>query len=117
MPVRDSSFQGCWAGGSGLLCDPSFTDSYPGPLTFGFFEQLFGELDRLDHLGPREAFAHGEDDSLVQRVQQNAATCVPQLVKRLPVQEPPQVLPALGFLLGTRGEIRCYRGAMLEPLG
>jgi hypothetical protein len=27
------------------------------------------------------------------------------------------VLPALGFLLGTRGEIRCYRGAMLEPLG
>lgn len=68
--------------------------------TFGFLEQLFCELDHLDHLDPWEAFAHSKDDTVIEGVQQDAPAGIPQLIKLFPVQEPPQVLPPLGFLQG-----------------
>lgn len=66
--------------------------------TFGFLEQLFCELDHLDHLDPWEAFAHSKDDTVIEGVQQYAPAGIPQFIKLLPVQEPPQVLSPLGFL-------------------
>lgn len=58
-------------------------------LTFSFFEQLFCELDHLHHLDPWEAFAHSKDDAVIEGVQQYALAGIPQLIKLLPVQEPP----------------------------
>ena len=69
--------------------------------TFGLLEQLFRELDHLTHLDPWEAFAHSKDDAVVEGVQQDAPAGIPQLIKLLPVQEPPQVLSPLGFLQGV----------------
>lgn len=45
--------------------------------TFGFLEQLFCELDHLDYLDPREAFAHSKDDTVVEGVQQYAPARIP----------------------------------------
>lgn len=72
------------------------------PCTFGFPEQLFCELDHLGHLHPREAFAHGKDDALVEDIQQDAPAGVSQLVKLFPVQQSPEVLPTFWFLQGMR---------------
>lgn len=69
-------------------------------LTFGFLEQLFCELHHLDHLDPWEAFSHSKDEAVVEGVKQDALPGIPQLIKLLPVQEPPQVLSPLGFLRG-----------------
>lgn len=68
--------------------------------TFGFLEQLIGELDHLDHLHPREAFAHGKDDALVEGIQQDASAGVSHFVKLFPVQQSPEVLPTFWFLRG-----------------
>lgn len=75
------------------MCQPSVS-----LFTFGLFEQLFRELDHLDHLDPWEAFSHSKDDTVIEGVQQDAPASIPQLIKLLPVQEPPQVLSSTGFL-------------------
>lgn len=69
--------------------------------TFGLLEQLFRELDHLNHLDPWEAFAHSKDDTVVKGVQQDAPAGIPQFIKLLPVQEPSQVFSPLGFLQGV----------------
>lgn len=59
------------------------------PHTFGFFDQLFCELDHLGYLHPREAFAHGKDDAFIEGIQEDASAGVSQFIKLFPVQQSP----------------------------